>query len=363
MPASERDIRKLIKNIVSRVQKKQGSGAAMLMGDEGISMNIENVISCGNPFVDSICAKSDKGKYGIPFGKMLEVFGNESTGKTTFLLQLAANIQKSGGIAYWIETEHALDRNYAAALGVNVEELIISQPDFLEQVFDIVNTTLDTIGKYQSKGIYIPIGIFWDSLASIETEREADDSKKNMPGEVAKLIRKEFKRTRRKVSKFQVIFAWTNHQTQKIGVLFGSPWTTTGGTAPKYFADIRLRLAQGKALKKTIKVGKKSKTEAYGNIVWVHTQKNRCMPPHRDCETVLVYGKGFNYVLGLRDALEKFGRAVKKGNKWTFFIADKKILIEGKNSTSQFKRKFKKDTKFRKGLLKEWKLINTIKAK
>lgn len=292
-PSNERSAAAL--QAVSQIKERFGDGAIMKLG-EAKKMEIET-ISTG-------CFSLDEalGVGGFPRGRIIEVFGPESSGKTTLSLHVIAEAQRLGGIAAFVDAEHALDPEYAGKIGVNIEELLISQPDTGEQALDIVETLV------RSAGIDV---IVIDSVAALvpKAEIEGDMGDHHM-GLQARLMSQALRKLAGLVSKTNTCVVFINQTRMKIGVVFGNPETTAGGTALKFYASLRIevrRSAQIKQAERTI-----------GNRVKVKVVKNKVAPPFRACIFDIMYNEGMSITGDLIDRGVEERVVVKRGNSYVF---------------------------------------------
>ena len=295
---------------------KEDTPAISLASERRVTSNVDMVVSTGIPALDLVCAKAGPRSYGLPFGRQVEIFGNESMGKTTLLLQTAANVQKLGGIVYWIETEGGLDLVYAKKLGVNIEELIVSQPDYAEQVFEESETFIKAIGGLKQK---VPAAILWDSAAATQTKQEMEgDFGQAHIASFGRFISQAERKIITSLSKRKILFCFTNQTRTKINTFgYGSNISTYGEGTFKFYDSIKLQLSN----RAQIKEG----NEVVGNNVAIKIVKNKCMPtsfyvtePIR-----LIKGEGFVYGSGLLNALEMKGRIDRKKSKgWIYLNCD-----------------------------------------
>ncbi|RTL46255.1 MAG: recombinase RecA [Candidatus Melainabacteria bacterium] len=292
------------------IKKAYGDGSIMRLGDSR-QAGIETVPT------GALSLDVALGVGGLPRGRIIEIYGPESSGKTTLAQHVAAEVQKLGGIAAIVDAEHAMDPEYARALGVNVDELLISQPDTGEQALEITEQLV------RSGAVDL---VIVDSVAALvpkaEIEGEMGDS---LPGLQARLMSQALRKLTAVVSKTNTIVIFINQLRQKIGVMYGNPETTTGGNALKFYASVRLDIRKIETLKK-------DSTE-YGNRVKVKIVKNKVAPPFRIAEFDIIYGRGISTsgcVLDMATELE----IVKKSGAW-FSYKDERIG-QGRETTRNF---------------------------
>jgi len=295
---------------LSQIERNFGKGTVMKFG-EGPIAQIES-ISTGSLGLDIAL-----GIGGLPRGRIIEVFGPESSGKTTLALHVVAQAQKQGGIAAFVDAEHALDPTYAKKLGVKVDELLISQPDSGEQALEIADTLV------RSGAIDV---LVVDSVAALtpkaELEGEMGDS---LPGLQARLMSQAMRKLTASISKSKAMVIFINQIRMKIGVMYGSPETTTGGNALKFYASVRLDIRRIGAIKE--------REEVIGNQTRVKVVKNKLAPPFRQVEFDIMYGEGISKTGELLDLGVKSG-VVEKSGAW--FSYDSQRLGQGRENSRQF---------------------------
>jgi len=307
------DKRKALDAALGQIEKQFGKGAVMKLGDTSTKMNVE-VVPSGSLSLDIAL-----GVGGVPKGRIIEVYGPESSGKTTVALHMVAEVQKCGGIAGYVDAEHAMDPMYAKALGVDIDNLYISQPDDGEQALEITETMV------RSGAIDI---VIVDSVAALvpraEIEGEMGDSHMGLQ---ARLMSQALRKLTGITNKSKCTVVFINQLREKIGVTFGNPETTTGGRALKFYSSIRMEIRKSDVLKQG--------TEIVGNRVKVKIAKNKVAPPFKVAEFDIVYGQGISVegdVLDLAAELD----IVNKSGAW---YAYKETRIgQGRENAKQFLR-------------------------
>jgi recombination protein RecA len=289
----ERD--KKIAAVLGQIEEKFGEGVMMMLG-EIKKVDVESIPT------GSISLDIALGIGGIPRGRIIEIYGPESSGKTTLALHIIASAQKAGGIASFIDAEHALDPEYAKKIGVNIKDLLISQPDNGEQALDIVETLVNS-------GTMSIIVI--DSVAALvpKAEIEGDMGDAHM-GRQARLMSQALRKLTAIVAKSNCTVIFINQIRMKIGVVFGNPETTTGGNALKFYASVRIEVRRSAQIKKA--------EEIVGNRVKAKIVKNKVAPPFKTTEFDIMYNEGISASGDILDTAVKYEVAEKKGNSFNF---------------------------------------------
>lgn len=294
---------------LEQIQKEHGKGAIMKLGDKPI-------VKIASISTGSISLDAALGIGGVPRGRIMEIYGPESSGKTTVCLHIIAEAQKAGGLAAFIDTEHALDTGYAQKLGVDVNNLLISQPEYGEQALEICETLV------RSNSLDV---IVVDSVAALtpraEIEGEMGDS---VMGMQARLMSQALRKLTAAVSKSNVVLIFTNQLREKIGVMFGSPETTTGGKALKFYASIRMDIRRIAAIK--------DGTDVIGNRTKVKIVKNKVAPPFKEVEFDIIYNEGISKLGDLVDlAVNK--DIIKKAGAWFSYGENR---MQGRDGVKKF---------------------------
>jgi len=297
---------------ISQIKERFGEGSIMHFGDAKI-MQVE-AISTGSVSLDIAL-----GIGGVPRGRIIEIFGPEASGKTTLAQHVVAEIQKAGGVAAFVDAEHALDPDYAKKVGVNVNKLLISQPDTGEQALEIVETLV------RSNAIDV---IVIDSVAALtpraEIEGEMGDAHMGLQ---ARLMSQALRKLTAAISKSQTTVIFLNQTRMKIGVFFGNPETTTGGKALKFYASIRIELRRSAQIKQGDRI--------IGNRVKVKVVKNKVAPPFQTCEFDIMYNEGISYTGDLLDVGTVY-QVVDKSGSW--YQYEEERLGQGREASKQYLR-------------------------
>ena len=296
----EENTQKALDSAISQIEKDHGKGALMKLGSGSAYPDIES-ISTGSLTLDGAL-----GIGGLPKGRVIEIYGPESSGKTTLALQVIAEAQKAGGICGFVDAEHALDPVYAKKLGVNTEELLISQPDTGEQALEIT----DTLIKSGSMSVLVV-----DSVAALTPRAEIEgDMGDHHVGLQARLMSQALRKLTGSISRTNTMVIFINQIRMKIGIMFGSPETTSGGNALKFYSSVRMDIRRIGAIK--------DKDQIIGNSTRVKVIKNKVAPPFKVVEFDLMYGKGISKVGELVDLGAKAG-VVEKSGAWYAYKGEK----------------------------------------
>src|SRR5689334_13964703 len=294
---------------LANIEKKFGKGSIMRLGEREVS-EIPAISTT------SLSLDAAIGVGGVPRGRIVEIYGPESSGKTTLALHIVAEAQKAGGVAAYIDAEHAMDADYAGKLGVDIDQLLISQPDSGEQALEIAEALV------RSNGVDV---IVIDSVAALVPRAELDGAMgDSLPGLQARLMSQALRKLTAIVAQSNTCFIFINQIREKIGVMFGNPETTTGGRALKFYSSLRLDIRRIGAIKDGDRV--------VGNRTKVKVAKNKVAPPFRECEFDIMYGEGISREGDLLD-LAVAQRAVEKSGAWFSYKGER--LGQGRENAKQ----------------------------
>jgi recombination protein RecA len=305
------DKQRALEAALTQIDRAFGKGSVMKLGEKGKIVEIESV------HTGSLGLDIALGIGGLPKGRVVEIYGPESSGKTTLALHVVAEVQKTGGTAAFIDAEHALDPSYAHKLGVNLDDLLVAQPDTGEQALEITDTLV------RSGAVDI---IVIDSVAALtpraEIEGEMGDS---LPGLQARLMSQALRKLTASISKTHTLVIFINQIRMKIGVMYGSPETTTGGNALKFYASVRLDIRRTGSVK--------VRDEIIGNNVRVKVVKNKVAPPFREVEFDIMYGQGISKLGEIIDLGVKAG-VIDKSGAW--FSWNSQRIGQGRDNAREF---------------------------
>jgi recombination protein RecA len=300
---------KAIEAALSNIEKKFGKGSIMRLGERDVS---------DVPAISTTSLSLDiaVGVGGVPRGRIVEIYGPESSGKTTLALHIVAEAQRAGGVAAYIDAEHAMDADYAGKLGVDIDQLLISQPDSGEQALEIAEALV------RSNGVDV---IVVDSVAALVPRAELDgEMGDSLPGLQARLMSQALRKLTAIVSQSNTCFIFINQIREKIGVMFGNPETTTGGRALKFYSSVRLDIRRIGAIKDGDRV--------VGNRTKVKVAKNKVAPPFRECEFDIMYGEGISREGDVLD-LAATHRVIEKSGAWFSYKGER--LGQGRENAKQ----------------------------
>jgi recombination protein RecA len=320
-----------IEAALANIEKKFGKGSIMRLGEREVS-DIPAISTT------SLSLDAAIGVGGVPRGRIIEIYGPESSGKTTLALHIVAEAQKAGGVAAYIDAEHAMDADYAGKLGLDIDQLLISQPDSGEQALEIAEALV------RSNGVDV---IVVDSVAALVPRAELDgEMGDSLPGLQARLMSQALRKLTAIVAQSNTCFIFINQIREKIGVMFGSPETTTGGRALKFYSTVRLDIRRIGAIKDGDRI--------VGNRTKVKVAKNKVAPPFRECEFDIMYGEGISREGDLLD-LAVLHRTVEKSGAWFSYKGER--LGQGRENAKQLLKdnpdmlkKIEKEVKVKLGL-------------
>lgn len=309
-PQTAEEKKKAIDTAIAQIEKQYGAGAVMRLGATK-TMNVD-AVPTGSMMLDMAL-----GIGGVPKGRIVEIYGPESSGKTTVALSIVSQAQKLGGEVAFIDVEHALDPEYAKLLGVDIDSMLVSQPDSGEQALEIMEALV------RSNAIDV---IVLDSVAAMVTKAEIDGEMGDTHvGLLARLMSQAMRKLTAAISKSNCVAIFINQVREKIGVMYGNPETTTGGRALKFYSSVRIEVRRGEALK--------SGSEIYGNRTKCKVVKNKVSPPFKECEFDIIYGEGISRVGEVLDLAVELG-IVQKGGAWFSYNGSK--LGQGRDNSKEF---------------------------
>jgi len=291
--------------MVDALVEKGGEGSAQLLGSDCLALKIRGVLSTQCPTIDAAI-----GRGGVPLGRLTIIHGPESSGKTTLALHLVAECQRRGGVALYIDKEYKLDPDYAQAIGVDTKSLVISQPAYLEKVFEICEAACNMAGRHrEATGERVPILIILDSMnAAISKEMFQDGWDDQSMGSVARVYSQKLPKLMALISKEDVALVFISQVREKIGILYGNKETTAGGRAPKFYASLVMEVRRTGSIKE-------EKEDATGNKCEVYVGKNQIAPPFKRAAFDVVYGLGIDYTAALMSRAEAL-KIIERTGSW-----------------------------------------------
>jgi recombination protein RecA len=307
----EENRKKALAAALGQIEKQFGKGSVMRLGDAAASFDVETV-STGSLGLDIAL-----GVGGLPRGRVVEIFGPEASGKTTLMLQVIAEVQRTGGTAAFVDAEHALDPTYAEKLGVNINDLLVSQPDTGEQALEITDMLV------RSNAVDI---VVVDSVAALTPKAEIEGEMGEMQlGLQARLMSQALRKLTGNIKRSNTIVAFINQIRMKIGVMFGNPETTTGGNALKFYASVRLDIRRIGAIK--------NGEEVVGNMTRVKVVKNKVAPPFREAEFEIMYGQGISREGEIIELASSLG-LIEKSGAWYAYKGNR--IGQGKDNARAY---------------------------
>ena len=301
---------KALSTAISQIEKKFGAGTIMKLGDNA-KMEV-SAVSTGSLTLDMAL-----GVGGLPKGRIIEIYGPESSGKTTVALHAVAEVQKSGGVAAFVDAEHALDPKYAQALGVDIGEMLVSQPDSGEQALDVAEALV------RSGAVDI---VVIDSVAALVPQAEIDgEMGASHVGLHARLMSQALRKLSGAIAKSNCVVIFINQLREKVGVMYGNPEVTTGGRALKFYASVRIEVRKSENLK--------NGTEVYGSSTKCKVVKNKVAPPFKVAEFDIIYGKGISKVTEIIDLAMEMG-IVERSGAWFYYDGNR--IGQGKEAAKKY---------------------------
>jgi len=332
-----KEMEKRVDNVVSEIREKFGEGIIMKLGDVK-KVDVESIPT------GSISLDLALGIGGIPRGRAIEIYGPESSGKTTLTLHLIANMQKSGGVAAFVDAEHALDPEYARKIGVNINDLLISQPDYGEQALDVV----DALASSGQVGLIVV-----DSVAALVPKAEIEgDMGDHHVGRQARLMSQALRKITPTLSKTNCTVIFINQIRMKIGVMFGNPETTTGGEALKFYSSVRIEVRRSAQIKKG--------EDIVGNRTKIKVVKNKVAPPFKTTEFDIMYNEGISSEGDVLDTGVKYEVVSKKGNSYSF--GDEKLGVGREVAKAYLKAHKEKVAEIGKMIMEKTKELEAVET-